>query len=283
MHLTPELLPALLLAALQVGPNQSTVPLTDGHAELRDRAPRESSEAPMNPTAQWLAECLNQLSEDAARAHTMAQIQRNASQGADRVVANHCLGLAASELGRWTDAVTAFTAAREEVPVEEMRAKARFGAMAGNAALAGGDLQSAERILLQARLDAATAASAPLQAITASDRARALVALSREEEALTELQLATSLLPNEAPNWLLYATLLRRLDRLDEAQTAIERAADLAPADPQIGLEAGVIAVMSGREEAARQSWESVLQVAPGTPVAQTAQDYLAQLGPPPA
>jgi len=221
MHLSAAILPAILLAAPQVGYNPSTIPLTDGHAELREREPRESEETPISPTAQWLSQCLDQLADDAARAHTIAQLQRNSTSGADRVVANHCLGLAASELSLWNDAVTAFSAARDEVPGDEMRAKARFGAMAGNAALAGGDLQSAERILLQARLDAATAASAPLQAITASDRARALVALSREEEALSELRLATSLLPDEAPNWLLYATLLRRLDRLDEAQVAI--------------------------------------------------------------
>ena len=73
--------------------------------------------------------------------------------------------------------------------------------------------------------------------------------------------------------------MLRRLDRLGEAQTAIERAALLAPGNPDIGLEAGVIAVLAGREDAARQSWQSVLELAPDTPAAATAKDYLAQLG----
>jgi TolA-binding protein len=60
----------------------------------------------------------------------------------------------------------------------------------------------------------------------------------------------------------------------------IERAAQLFPVDPEIGLEAGVIAVLSGRDEAARKSWLSVIKAAPNSPSAKTAQGYLDQLGP---
>jgi Flp pilus assembly protein TadD len=73
--------------------------------------------------------------------------------------------------------------------------------------------------------------------------------------------------------------LLRRLDRLGEAQTAIEQAAALAPANPEIGLEAGVIAVLGARDAAARASWQSVITLAPESPAAATAKEYLAQLG----
>ena len=41
--------------------------------------------------------------------------------------------------------------------------------------------------------------------------------------------------------------------------------------DAQIGLEAGVIAVLSGRDDAARRSWQSVLTAAPGSDAAKTA------------
>ena len=78
---------------------------------------------------------------------------------------------------------------------------------------------------------------------------------------------------------MLTATLLRRLERLDDAQAAIERAVELIPTDAQVGLEAGVIAVLSGREEAARQSWQSVLDTQPDSAAASTARDYLEQLG----
>ena len=85
--------------------------------------------------------------------------------------------------------------------------------------------------------------------------------------------------PDSALAWLLSATLSRRSDDLVTAQQQIERAASLDPTDPAIGLEAGLIAALSGRDEAARASWRSVLELAPGTAAAQAAQSYLDQLG----
>ncbi len=274
---------SLLAIALQVGPNPSTIPPTDVHQELRDREPRETGEEPISPESQWLIECLGILQDDPARAHTLAQLKRNETIGAQRVLANHCLGLAATELLLWDDAIEAFGAARDETPEDELRARARFGTMAGNAALAGGYPGRAETILLRAKTDAEQAASATLKAIAASDLARVLVALDRPDEALAELETATTLTPDNAESWLLKATLLRRLERLDEAQAAIERAGELAPSEQQIGLEAGVIAVLSGREDAARQSWQSVIEIEPDSVAAQTAQGYLDQIGPPAA
>jgi len=273
--------PAIILAS-QVGPNPAGPLQTDGHAELRDRQPREYPAEPIaDPAAAWLSDCLDRLSDDASRAHTMAQIRRNASYGAERVLANHCLGLAATELGRWEDAIIAFSAARDESPEDEPRVRARFGTMAGNAAFASGDPARALTILEQAKVDAQASASAPLQAIAASDLARVYVAMDRSGAALVELDDATRLQPDNAEGWLLKATLLRRLERYGEAQTAIERAGELAPLEGAIGLEAGVIAVLSGRDEAARQSWQSVINIQPDSLAAQTAQDYLAQLGEP--
>jgi hypothetical protein len=45
-----------------------------------------------------------------------------------------------------------------------------------------------------------------------------------------------------------------------------------------VALEAGLIAVLAGRDEAARKSWQSVIAIAPTSAEAQTARDYLAQL-----
>ncbi|MCZ8368737.1 MAG: tetratricopeptide repeat protein [Porphyrobacter sp.] len=275
----------LLAIALQVGPNPLGGAMPDDDL-VRDRPARAQTarenveEEPLNATSAWLAGCLAQIDEDPARANTMAQIRRSETTGTDRVLANHCLGTAAAELGLWDDARTAFTAARAETPAAEPRTRARFAALAGNAALAGGDLAGAEDLLTQAETDARSAKAAVLEAIAATDRARALVALGRGDEALAVLENATTLAPERAEGWLLKATLLRRMEKLAEAQAAIERAATLAPANPAIGLEAGVIAVLGGRENAARASWQSVIDLAPGTPEAATAQDYLAQLGP---
>jgi len=274
----------ILALLLQVGPNPMSGGLTNDDL-VRDRPARDlarpdGAKGEINATSAWLETCLDQLEEDPARAHTMAQIRRSETRGTDRVLANHCLGTASSELGLWDDARTAFVAAREETPLGEPRTRARFAALAGNAALASGDAAGALDLLMLAETDARAAGSAPLEAIAATDRARALVALGRGEDALGALEAATTLAPERAEGWLLKATLLRRLDRLGEAQTAIERAALVAPGNPDIGLEAGVIAVLAGRDEAARASWQSVLDLAPDSPAAATAKDYLAQLGP---
>ena len=249
---------------------------------LNNPAQQSVDEASANPTSAWLASCLDQFEEDAGRTHTQAQIKRNQTSGADRVVANHCLGLAATELGRWEDARTAFLAAHDETPEGEQSARSRFSLMAGNAALAGGDAGAAKALMTTARSEAQEAASATLQALAATDLARALVTLDEPEEALAALENATQLEPRNGETWLLKATLLRRMERLDEAQKAIERAVELIPTDAQVGLEAGVIAMLSGREDAARQSWQSVLDTQPDSLAAQTAKDYLAQLGPAP-
>lgn len=275
----------ILALLLQVGPNPLGGSLEGADDLMRDRPPREpavsSEPSPTSaPTSTWLESCFAQLESDPARAHAMAQIRRSETSGTDRVLANHCLGTAASELGLWDDARAAFVAARDETPEAEIRMRARFAALAGNAALASGDATGALGLLALAERDARIAAAAPLAALAAIDRARALVTLGRSDDALAALEAATTLAPGRSEGWLLKATLLRRIGQLDEAQAAIERAALLSPADPVIGLEAGVIAMLAGREDAARQSWQSVIDLAPESLTAATAKDYLAQLGP---
>lgn len=281
MTLLPLLLP---IALMQVGPNPQGADTFAAPDITRNRPPRPADGTdPLglsDPNARWLAECLMQLETDPARAHTRAQIKRNEGLGAEKVVANHCLGLASTELALWEDARSAFLAARAETPEDQIRARARFGAMAGNAALAGGDLQGALDLLTRAMSEAETAASTPLQVVTAIDIARILVTLDRPQEALAPLETATTLAPQDSESWLLKATLLRRLDRLGDAQAAIEEAVALAPQDGEIGLEAGVIAIFSGREDAARASWQSVIDTQPDSLAAQTARGYLEQLGP---
>ena len=270
----------LSLLLLQVGPNaaaDTTLRLPD---ELVNRPTRAETAA--DPLSAWFEGCLDQLESDPARAHSQAQIRLLEASGPERVITNHCLGLAATELGRWDDARAAFISARNETPENESRTRARFGLMAGNAALIAGDAEGAIDLLATAQSEARTAASATLEALAAMDRARALVLLDRPQEAISALATATRLEPDKAEGWLLTATLFRRLDRLDDAQEAIEQAARLAPMEVEVGLEAGVIAVLSGRDDAARQSWESVIATQPDSLAAQTARDYLDQLGPKP-
>lgn len=271
----------LPIVVLQLNPANAAPMRTPDELINRPKRPADPSEMPelSDPNARWLGGCLTQLEDDAARAHTQAQIKLTGALGEEKIAANHCLGLAATKLGLWTDAENAFIAARDETPGDQARARARFGAMAGNAALAGGNPTGALPLLEAAQADAESAASAPLQVIAAMDRARALVALDRAEEALEPLDTATTLAPLQSEGWLLKATLLRRLERLGDAQAAIEEAVALSPQDSAIGLEAGVIAILGGREDAARASWQSVIDVQPASLAAETARGYLAQIG----
>jgi tetratricopeptide (TPR) repeat protein len=276
MFLTATLLPLMLQAGLD--PTRGGVP--DYSADIQDRPPRELSiiDAPQ-PTS-WLAQCLDQLEDEPTRAHVQAQIRRDTTNGQDRVLANHCLGLASTELGRWEEARAAFTAARQETPAEETRLRARFGAMAGNAALVTGDLPGALVLLDAARADALAAQAGGMQGLIALDRARVLVGLEQLDAAEAALAEARMFQPDDAETRLLSATLLRRMGKLAEAQEQVEEAARLDPTAPAIGLEAGVIAILDGREEAARSSWQSVIDLSPGTEFATSAQSYLDQLGP---
>lgn len=275
MFLTATLLPLMLQAGLD--PTRGGVP--DYSADIQDRPPRELSiiDAPQ-PTS-WLAQCLDQLEDEPTRAHVQAQIRRDTTNGQDRVVANHCLGLASTELGRWEEARAAFTAARQETPAEETRLRARFGAMAGNAALVTGDLPGALVLLDAARADALAAQAGGMQGLIALDRARVLVGLEQLDAAEAALAEARRFQPDDAETRLLSATLLRRMGKLTEAQEQVEEAARLDRTAPAIGLEAGVIAILDGREEAARSSWQSVIDLSPGTEFATSAQSYLDQLG----
>lgn len=276
MFLTGTLLPLMLQAGLD--PTRGGVP--DYSADIQDRPPRELSiiDAPQ-PTS-WLAQCLDQLEDEPTRAHVQAQIRRDTTNGQDRVLANHCLGLASTELGRWEEARAAFTAARQETPAEETRLRARFGAMAGNAALVTGDLPGALVLLDAARTDALAAQAGGMQGLIALDRALVLAGLEQLDAAEAALAEARMFQPDDAETRLLSATLLRRMGKLADAQEQVEEAARLDPTAPAIGLEAGVIAILDGREEAARSSWQSVIDLSPGTEFATSAQSYLDQLGP---
>ncbi|PWL25124.1 MAG: hypothetical protein DCO98_01820 [Altererythrobacter sp. XM-24bin4] len=276
MFLTATLLPLMLQAGLD--PTRGGVP--DYSADIQDRPPRELSiiDAPQ-PTS-WLAQCLDQLEDEPTRAHVQAQIRRDTTNGEDRVLANHCLGLASTELGRWEEARAAFTAARQETPAEETRLRARFGAMAGNAALVTGDLPGALALLDAARADALAAQAGGMPGLIALDSARVLVGLEQLDAAEAALAEARMFQPDDAETRLLSATLLRRMGKLADAQEQVEEAARLDPTAPAIGLEAGVIAILDGREEAARSSWQSVIDLSPGTEFATSAQSYLDQLGP---
>jgi tetratricopeptide (TPR) repeat protein len=275
---------SLILAALlaQIGPSVSA-----GAGGALPQAPldirRKRTEVSTPTEIGKLSQCLALARRDALSAEAQAEAWRSKAKGPERVEALHCRGVALSALGRWSEAVAAFDDARELAPTSEPGRKARFGAMAGNAALAGGDAARAEARLAAAQADALAAPDPVLAGDIAVDRSRAMVALGKLDEAGKLLEGARAASPSNAEGWLLSATLSRRMGKLADGQAQIQQAALLAPLDPAIGLEAGVIAVLAGRDEAARKSWQSVIAAAPDSAEAVTAKSYLDQLGPEPA
>ena len=199
----------------------------------------------------------------------------------DKAGAQQCKAMALTRTDSWAEAGALFLAARDNTPANEPGERARLGALAGNAVLVTGDTVAALGALDHAHGDAHAAGDHKLNGVIQIDRARALVTLKRDAEASAALEEARYELPDNYQAWLLSATLSRRGGKLAQAQSQIERAAALMPVDPEIGLEAGVIAVLAGRDGAARKSWQSVIAAAPGTPFATTAQSYLDQLAPP--
>lgn len=281
----PLLLPLMLAQTDPAGiasPYVSALPreIVEKKAE-EDRKRREEAAKNVDlPAPRANAGCLGAVEVNPEKSAELARDAMADAVGRERVRAGLCLGVALSDLGRWDEAREVFVNARDAAAGDDHASRARLGAMAGNAALAAGQPGQALSLLAPAATDAQTAGDTALKATIALDRARALVALKQPDEAATALAQAREAQPDNAQAWLLSATLARRQNKLIEAQTQIEKAAQLAPRDPEVGLEAGVIAVLSDKQEAARRSWNSVLAMAPGSDAAATAKQYIAQLGP---
>jgi len=276
----------LLAVMMQIGPSTG---LPDSPSqlppELRDRKPRSDAQArpvtppPPQPRGKQ-QDCIAAIEADPAAAAEAAENWRDAATGEERAQADLCLGMALSESEDWPGAEAAYVDGRDAAAGRPL-IRASLGAMAGGVALAQGAGERALGFYDAAKAELARTPNPQLSLTVALGRARALVALGRLTEAEAPLAEARALAPDSAEAWLLSATLSRRLDKLTEAQARIEKAAALLPVDPEIGLEAGVIAMLSGHEEAARKSWQSVVTLAPNSVYAGTAQGYLAQLGDP--
>ena len=226
-----------------------------------------------------LEACIAQAGSDPAAALTTASNWLQGASLTDRSLVYQCLGVAYTNLARWEEAERAFVTARDISAPDQPGWRARLGTMAANAALATGRNEPALDYLQVAQTDAALAEEPDFGGQVAQDRARALVALGRLDEAATALADARDLAPADPLGWLLSATLARRQENLAEAQGLILEATRLAPDNPAIALEAGLIAALGGDDAAARTAWEGLLTRSPQAPEAATARGYLTQIG----
>ena len=241
------------------------------------QAPVQAAPLPTLEEAR-LQSCLMQVRLDSATAIAQASEWQGEVSGPGSAYPLQCLGIAYTRMGKWEAARDAFVEARDATPADVHDLRATLGAMAGNAALAINDNSTASSVLASAEEDATAAGDRVLAATIARDLSRALAALNRDDEAIEAIYRARTQDPQSAEGWQLSAAFARRAGDLDKAQLYIETAVALDPRDPDIGIEAGVIAAQSGAYEAARKSFDSVLALAPEGDHAVIARAYLSQL-----
>jgi tetratricopeptide (TPR) repeat protein len=234
--------------------------------------------APVRRTA--LETCFTLAQSDPGEALVAADEALAGKGSADPVGAQSCKAIALLGLERWSEAEAAFLAARDLISEADPGARAEQEAGAAIAAEAQGQFERAVGQFAQAFDHAKQAGNLQLVGRVARDRANSLFRLGRKTEALASLNEARNRLPADPTTWIISARAARLDKRLDDAQVLIQTAAKLDPRDPVIGLEAGVIAALSGRENAARLSWQSVIATAPASPEATQAKAWLEQLGP---
>ena len=191
-------------------------------------------------------------------------------------LATACHALALANDFRFAEAAPLFIDAAQAADASADKRAARFWAQAGNAAIAA-DMPSDALTSLDNALKSNSLGN-PERADIEVDRARSLVALNREAEAVTALADARRHSPENATAWLLSATLARRMNMLPDALGHIQTAASLTPRDPAVALEAGNIASAAGDDATARKQWEQVIAMAPESRQATTAQKQLTAL-----
>lgn len=213
--------------------------------------------------------CLATAGAEPGVAVTEALRWRGAGGG---VPARHCLALAYLAQKQFAGAALELAGAAREAEATRDPLTADLWGQAGVAALAGGDAAAAVAHLTSG---IAAASGAVPRAALLTDRARALVEQNRLVDARADLDTATRLDASVADAWLLRATLARRTGDLKTAEASLIEAAQRAPGDADVRLEAGNIAAAQGRTDLARAAWSAVVASSPGTPAAIAAQASL--------
>ena len=271
----------ILAAAMQVGPNPSIQPapaIPEELRELRELQRQKEARARVTIESDPLLNCLSRAEEDSTAAVVEANDWLSRAAGIDRAKALHCRAVAQTEMGRFQDAALSFVEADKAASPEDMKYRARLGAMAGAAFLAAQEPMLAVGALDVARDQSQAAGFAALTGEIELDRARAFVAMGDMTQAEAALAAARQATPLNARAWLLSATLARRGVDMSAAQTYIAQARRLDASNADVLLEAGLIAILTGDEQTARSDWNEVLALPDAEAQSQIAQSYLTQL-----
>lgn len=228
---------------------------------------------PVDPLVR-LNDCLS-LAGTSPKLGEVAAVRWRSEGGGYR--AKQCLGVAYANQARWDSAAAVFEEAARESESSKGARSEEMWAQAGNAWLAAGDPVKARRALDAALVTGNLAAQALGEVHL--DRARARVAGGDLEGARSDIDRALVEAPEDPLGWLLSATLARREDDKARAAKDITEALRLSPDDASVHLEEGLIAGWVGQDAAARAAFARVIELAPGTPLADQARSWLGKLG----
>jgi tetratricopeptide (TPR) repeat protein len=183
-----------------------------------------------------------------------------------------CRAIEAQAAGNEEAAAQSFEEAANASP-EKDPAKARLFAAAGNMWLAANQPGKAA-----VDLDKALA----MPGLVAEQHGEALLDRARAAEAQNDLQTARAKVTEAAATisddpflWYFSAALAVRENDAATAQSAINKALSMAPADASILFEAGHVAHFTGDDVGARNYWQRAAERDPGGPIGKAARDAL--------
>jgi len=228
--------------------------------------------APSDPTR--YAACIELAPKDPARALELAYAWRLDS--GTSVPVRHCLAVAQMHARHHDAALKNYEAAGIASEDANDGQAIALWRQAADAALIAQRPAEAVRFLTRALTRPGGAILSPrAEADLRLARAEALVESGKLTEAMADLDAVTSSVPDNITGWLLKATLHRRQSELPAAETALLKAAALAPEAPDVTLEAGNIAAAKGDMALARQAWEAAAADGADTPAGQAANAAL--------
>jgi tetratricopeptide (TPR) repeat protein len=184
--------------------------------------------------------------------------------------ARHCAAVASARLGDLATAAQQLEALAWDMPGETPGpARAQLLAQAAQAWLDARKPDAAHALY------SAAADLAPADAEIRIDKAVALAATGRYQDAIVDLSAALITDPRSLDALVLRASAYRAVGRLDAARRDIERALALKPDQPDALLERGNLRWVSGDAGGARNDWRKLSRMHPTTPAAAAARRNL--------
>jgi len=218
--------------------------------------------------AQYQA-CMSLLDRDPAGALDSA-VAWEKQGGGD--AARHCRALALIRTGQVEDGALELERVAEAMPQVKAPMAAKLFAQAGQAWIRSGNSQRALYAQNQGlQLN-------PKDVDLLVDRALTYGNSGMYFEALDDLNAAVDLSPEDPDIYAFRAAAYRQLENFDLAEDNIDQALKLSPSHPGALLERGYLRRSKGDLTGARADWLTVIQVMPGTDIANEAQKNIEKL-----